>query len=626
MRPFRDHRSGPTSAVGLAGVIAGLAIAGCAPTPVAWQRIDLVSPAPYRVTAPAGQPEWDAGSAPIKTPLIGREDARAFLQGGAYEALSIPVGGVVGWNLELPEEAFLRARPMRVELDGCRYHYRFRIADAAAGRGGASLEPRAAADLDPSAPLHLDLGRYGGRAITLQLAVAATGDHCATGNLPPGVLASPAIYGRVERTPPPGRDRPNVLLIAFDAMRADDLGAWGRRPSLTPALDALAAESDVYRWAFSTFNATNPSFASIFTGRYGKNHGVYDLVTPLDSGHTTLAEILGAAGWSTHAILGARHLADQWSGLAQGFAGYRVPARQAAAEAVVEDAMDWIQVQDRPFFLWLHLFDPHTPHRPPAPFDAGRRHRRAWGLASVDEWTPERAPGVPRDTDAELGASPAGQEGELAYLDRQIDRLEAFLRSRGLLETTIVVVLSDHGEDHGEHGRKFIHTGLWDSTTHVPLMIRWPAAAPAGRVFDGLVQTIDVFPTLLDALGLDDPAPPRDGLPLAGPAPAAVPTTRRYVFAEHANHLGTMVRDQRFLFHRLVPGPHSPAGRRLYELRTDADQVRDRAAELAPTAEAAERLLDRWLAERLADFATAPPSPLGDEDRAQLRALGYATP
>jgi arylsulfatase A-like enzyme len=157
----------------------------------------------------------------------------------------------------------------------------------------------------------------------------------------------------------------------------------------------------------------------------------------------------------------------------------------------------------------------------------------------VRTWIPFRQPGARDFEEPNLGGHHDLYDGEVAYLDRQVGRLLGFLEARGMMENTLVVLIADHGENLGEHGILDRHIGLLDTTLHVPLMIRWPGASREGRRINGLVQTIDVFPTLLAAAGLKPPA--SDGVDLRE-LTGEKKSGRRAVFAEHAGKLGLMVR------------------------------------------------------------------------------------
>jgi arylsulfatase A-like enzyme len=506
----------------------------------------------------------------------------------------------------------------------------------------------------PSAPaaVELALAPWAGGTVDVlfelrPLAAAPAAAVTPAPPVPPTALwGSPAVYSRrvPAAAPAPGADGPigegaapavpptaraNVLLLGLDTLRADALGPWGRSPSLSPEIDRLAAASDVWLDAFATFNVTNPSFASILTGLYGKNHGVYDLSTPLPRAHTTLPELLRRKGYDTLAVIAARHLGDHNSGLGQGFQEVTLAGEHFAAELAVDMAMDWIaspEREGRPWLAWVHLFDPHTPHTPPRPYALGSRPAAPYGLGPVAAWTPFRTPGPRAFDDPVLGGQRDLYDGEVAYLDRQVGRLLGFLGSRELLERTIVVLVADHGESLGEHGILYRHVGLHETTTHVPLMIRWPAGVeaggePQGRRRRGLVQTIDLFPTLLAAVGL--PVPPQDGEDLRElTAPGR--RGRRAVFAEHAARLGVMVRTPE---HKLILSEGNqrffPDGPALYDLRADPREERSLAGRgLAAERELGE-LLRRWLAARRRPPAEARPRALDEEERRRLEALGY---
>jgi arylsulfatase len=294
-----------------------------------------------------------------------------------------------------------------------------------------------------------------------------------------------------------------------------------------------------------------------------------------------------------------------------------------AAEMPIDMTMDWLAARagkPRPFFIWLHLFDPHTPHTPPEPYALGFRPASAMGLAPVRAWIPFRQPAPRGFTEPVLGADRDLYYGEVAYLDRQIGRLLDFLDSRGLLEDTVVAVVADHGENLGEHGIRFRHLGLFDTTTHVPLMIRWPGRAPVGRRIEGLVQTIDLFPTLLAAVGLK--APPQDGVDLRE-LTGKGHQGRRAVFSEHAGRLGVSVRTRDYRYglnqgnQRFLPdGPY------LYDLRADPGETRNLAGRGLAAEKELNGLLLRWLADRRRG-PSPQPRDLTEEEEQKLKALGY---
>jgi arylsulfatase A-like enzyme/Flp pilus assembly protein TadD len=280
----------------------------------------------------------------------------------------------------------------------------------------------------------------------------------------------------------------NLLLVTIDTLRADRVSAYGYEAVETPALDRLAAEGVLVEDATVQCPQTRPSHVTIFTGLYPYEHGVRDNYSPaLAPEFPTLATILSESGYEAGAFVGAYPCSSD-SGLGRGFSRYDDPfsgGKQATtrenrverrAVEVVDAALEWLRRPRRqPFFAWVHVFDPHHPYDPPAPFS-----RRYSGRL---------------------------YDGEVAYSDSQLARLLAFLDEAGLTDDTLVVVTSDHGEGLGDHGEQEHLFFLYDSTLQVPLLLRWPGVLPAGARIRGQFRSVDLLPTLLDLLGL----PPAHG-------------------------------------------------------------------------------------------------------------------
>jgi arylsulfatase A-like enzyme/Flp pilus assembly protein TadD len=285
-------------------------------------------------------------------------------------------------------------------------------------------------------------------------------------------------------------ERPNVLLITLDTTRADRLGAMGDAEARTPTLDALAARGALFERAYASTPRTLPSHTTILTGLEINQHGVRDnghFLAP--EGVETLAERLAARGYATAAFVAAFVL-DSDFGLDRGFDLYEddiewerraldrtVPQRRA--EVVVDLARAWLEEgRGDPFFLWVHLYDPHTPRDPVPPFDA---------------WEDRYA-------------------AEIAYADTQVSRLLDAVERVAPGRSTLILVVGDHGESLGEHDEPTHGTVAYDSTLHVPLIAAGPGFTPGTRS-SRLVQTIDVAPTILAAVGQEPPAGSR-GVPL----------------------------------------------------------------------------------------------------------------
>jgi arylsulfatase A-like enzyme len=297
--------------------------------------------------------------------------------------------------------------------------------------------------------------------------------------------AARARLARLEPAP----SRLNVVFVTLDTLRADRLGCYGFQGISTPAIDGLARDGVLFEQATAAVPLTFPAHSSIFTGRIPPHHGVRDNGGFfLEDSETTLAERLQQAGYATGAFVAAWVLESRW-GLSQGFDHYSdrfdlsqykilsLGTVQKQGDEVMNDALAWLEtVKQRKFFAWVHLYDPHAPYEPPEPYRS-------------------RYPGQP-------------YLGEVAYTDHVVGRLVEWLNDSGLMGRTVVVVTGDHGESLAEHGESTHGYFIYDSTTHVPLVIRTPWGLK-GRSRTQVAQ-VDIMPTVLDLVGLA-PQPGIDG-------------------------------------------------------------------------------------------------------------------
>ncbi len=285
---------------------------------------------------------------------------------------------------------------------------------------------------------------------------------------------------------PPRRASPNVILITIDTVRADHLGCYGATDVKTPTLDALARDGILFERAISQVPLTWPSHAAILTGTYPFQNGVQDFTgQPLDPRFRSVAQVFKQQGYATGAVVSAFVLDRSW-GLSRGFDFYDdafsaetfrqkdIGLVDRRAGESVTHAISWLQRPTRrPFFFWLHLYDPHSPYDPPQPFRTQYRSH-------------------PYD-------------GEIAYADHELGRLVAWLKQNRLYDRTAIVVLSDHGESLGEHGEKEHGFFVYNSTIHIPLIVKPPAGSRIrpGRVA-APVETVAVAPTLTRLAGMKD--------------------------------------------------------------------------------------------------------------------------
>ncbi len=296
----------------------------------------------------------------------------------------------------------------------------------------------------------------------------------------------------------PRNSPPDVYLITIDTLRADHVGCYGYKQVETPALDALAADGVRFTEAFTHSPITNTSHITILTGLLPSVHGVTDFGIPLSPQHATAAELLKQHGYQTAAFIGAVILDSNTlaPGLDRGFDFYdnfpktdsknsdgtkkeRWGRVERRGMEVVEHAEAWFEKHRAgPHFVWVHLYDPHDPYEPPPPFS--------------EKYTDHL------------------YDGEIAYADSALARWIAFLKKAGVYDNALIVVTGDHGEGLGEHGEETHGLFLYDSTLHVPLILKTPlktaAGAHRGSVIDAQVRTTDILPTILSATGVSAPA------------------------------------------------------------------------------------------------------------------------
>ncbi|HYH46410.1 MAG TPA: sulfatase, partial [Thermoanaerobaculia bacterium] len=325
------------------------------------------------------------------------------------------------------------------------------------------------------------------------------------------IRRAPAEAGSAGRAaaPPAGRRR-NLVVYLVDTLRADRLGCYGGRRPLTPAIDAFAREATLFRHAVAQSSWTRPSVASMWTGLTPRAHGVAGRRDSLSAEAVTLAEILRGRGFRTGGVVANAVVAEAF-GVGQGFERYELlPTGANNSEIVNRHAVQLLDAAGAgrpgapPFFLYLHTIDPHGPYLPPAdlrqrfapgipPWVGSRRF-----LRELNHRTLKPGPETPGDM-LRL------YEAEVAANDRSFGALLAELRRRGLWEDTVVVLVSDHGEEFFEHGGWEHGRSLHAEVLDVPLIVRFPGLGE-GRQVAALAQHVDLLPTLLAALGLPAPA------------------------------------------------------------------------------------------------------------------------
>lgn len=454
----------------------------------------------------------------------------------------------------------------------------------------------------------------------------------------PGVLIA-LVLGLGCRTQPQARPsvsasptaRPNVVLVSIDTLRADHCSAYGYAHPTTPFLEKLAAQGALVESAYAPMPTTGPSHATMMTGLYPATHGVVKNGYVLGAAHATLAETFAGAGYATAAFVSSFPMASKF-GLAQGFVSYDdafgpprakdprqwdgaavTTAFDRTADATAARVTSWLaetRPRDRPFFLFVHLFDPHGPYDPPD------GHRLAVRPAGASR---------PGNHDArEIWK----YDGEVHFSDWGLGQIQGALERARLADQTLLVLVGDHGEGLGQHGHWEHGLLVYEEAIRVPLVVRWPGRVPAGLRVPGPVPLVDLRPTLLElALG------PGQAGRIQGVSQARVLTgaaradpdrpifaSRRFYEPEkaaaykiagdkHAVRVGAW---------KYLEAPEERS-RELFELGSDPGELTNRVEAQPEKARALQALLGEWQRAQTG----APRQAVAAEDIERLRALGY---
>ncbi len=406
------------------------------------------------------------------------------------------------------------------------------------------------------------------------------------GDAPLVALANPVVEPAARAS----RDRPDVVLIVVDTLRADQLGLYGASQPTSPFLDDLARRSVVFDDAVAQSSWTKTSMASLLTSTLPETNGIRGSEDVMRTTTTTLAAALRNAGYFTAQVQSNPWIHPRFR-LTEGFMEYRGLDGWPAADRVSDTALEVLRRRPAgPTFLYVHYMDVHHPYAPPPAY-------RSFG-----------------DGDA------AAYRGEIRYIDDQLRRLFDAFSALGLLEHAVIVVCSDHGEEFGEHGGRFHGGTLFDEVVRVPLLLHGPTVGPPGRV-SGRVRLLDVAPTLLALAGVTIPTS-FEGVPL--PAPGDQSPRRTAVSQVGLNdvapgndllaitsgpwrYIVDRRTDRRVLFHR----------------RDDPEERTDLATRRPDVVARLDRAATRLLARAPNGTGASGRAPIDAETREHLRALGY---
>jgi arylsulfatase A-like enzyme len=465
---------------------------------------------------------------------------------------------------------------------------------------------------------------------------AAHAGALATTALAAGVLL--VLLAGCGRTPP----RPNILLVVIDTLRSDYCSCYGYPAQTTPALDTLAQQGIRFESVYSPMPTTNPAHAALFTSRPPIVLGVLKNGHVLPSEAATLAEVLRREGYETAAFVSAFPVKGRF-GFAQGFdvydddftgadssfrdAGLTMPGEKGncdrRAHETTKRALEWLRGRkgDRPFFLWVHTYDPHFPYNPPPEF-AGRFLPAGGGLsqkASID--------GL--------------YCGELLYADTELGRLVTELDRTVAGEDLLVIVTSDHGEGLLQHDWMGHGLLLYEEAVRVPLVMRWPGVIEPGAVVEEPVELTDVAPTILSLLEIDaQELQPMGRVLLSGDVaangaegpesggredPGDRPIFLQRRLYEGETEKGRTVKGEKYSLvwrnWKYIEAAEEET-RELYDLARDPGEL-DNVIEKHPQrAEEMARALKRMI-DRLASMASGKEQVISEEDAERLKTIGY---
>jgi arylsulfatase A-like enzyme len=505
-------------------------------------------------------------------------------------------------------------------------------------------------------PARVPLDGLAGRNVTVTLEIRSEQQ----GFL--GFWGAPAIRERVDPVARADSGRPRgVIVLLADTLRSDHVNAFGYPRETAPVLTALAAEGARAQDCVSQATWTKVSVPAIFTSLYPTTHTVAQFSDRLPVSATTMAEVFREAGYATLALTSIS-FTGQFTNLHQGYEEFHESSSLAessnakTAREHVDRLLPWLEDhRDVPFFVFLHVADPHSPYRAYAPFDT------VWGEPGeadlleeqIDKVRPHIENGIMRrfgmptreellkaglDPDRFVEYELDNYDGSIRGMDVEVGRLIERLRELDLLDDTLLAFVSDHGTEFLDHDRHFHGQSVYGELNRVPMFFRHPGQVPAGVVLRPTVQTIDLMPTVLELAGV--PAPDglqgeslvplmratADGSELRWRRPAvtekAILTMRDLPERDFASV--ALIADGFKLIHN-EPAVRGRAEYELYDHRADPLNLRDLATERPEKVQELVRLLEEWRADAIAarlDDAVVTEG-MDDAELEKLRSLGY---
>jgi arylsulfatase A-like enzyme len=532
-------------------------------------------------------------------------------KGAAAGALTLAAGESLTFNLPIPADAVLRGA-LTSEGNGA-------LVVSARGDDGARGELLRRGGTRDAARFAADLRAYAGKAVALTLA-AEGGDVRIEG----AGLSVPA------RAEPLAEIKParNLIVILIDTVRSDHLRPYNPASRVVAdQLGRIAADATVFERAWVQENWTKPSTATLLTGLYPTTHQTKTETNKVPDSVSLASQHFRGQGFATAAFIANGYVSGKF-GFERGWdtwTNYVREGKANRAQFVADDVIAWLdkRPKDKRFFLYVHTIDPHVPYMPPREYLAKYDDAPYSGLVVGTETAQileKIKTGAFRPNDRDKRRLEALYDGEISYHDDHLARMFAAFESAGLLDDSLVVITSDHGEEFFDHGSVGHGHSMYEELLHVPLLVRAPAAAAgAGRRTGVEVGLVDVLPTACEVLGVPCPAEVegRSLVPLLCGARDGSP---RAVFSEFLDGQ----RAARLGRYKLIVRGSATT---LFDLATDPDETRD-LSDAAPVALA---LMRELLGAHLGRFVGAAQRPrhetadvrIDRETRDQLKALGY---
>ncbi|MCZ8517379.1 sulfatase [Paenibacillus filicis] len=407
----------------------------------------------------------------------------------------------------------------------------------------------------------------------------------------------------------------NIVFVSLDTLRASRLGCYGCEKPTSPYIDRIASQGVLFERAYASDIPTEAAHTGIFTGRLGIHTGIVShgsALSYLPKGGAWMPELLRRKGFTTAAVDNLYQL-KEW--FARGYRYYMNSVgehRHIDGRTVNSLAFPWIREhKEKSFFLFLHYWDAHTPYLPPKeyiesfyeagrdPFDSSNRSMdQAYNHPAYPFFKHHHYDHLGPVTDSAY--IDALYDAEVRYLDDRLRELDQCLIQEGLYENTLLVLFGDHGESLTEHGIYWDHCGLYETTVRVPVIMRWPGVISAGKRVTGLVQHVDLMPTVMEAAGLklEEPIDGKSLWPVIRGEQEG--TQERIYLSECAWQAsrGIVTRDYKFI-RTLDSGPYVRPVRELYALNADPEELVNLAVEMPVFADQLEHDLEQWVAREL---------------------------